>query len=198
MNKILTGIVLLLAAILVYQWNKPVSLPGDAILTDAVELPEAESLEPVSVPGSAPFASFDEIAVRPLFIDGRRPPPEPEEGVVEEPQKPQQTTRRPALDLTAILFIENEQHAVFRGSRKQGLQKVRLGEDIEGWNVAKIEPKQVTLAQAGVNEVYLLREFRSVPLPLIPDKHPEKVEPNGSIETKARAIPPVQKTDQEK
>jgi hypothetical protein len=190
MNRLLIVLSLFFVLVLVYQWQDyadPLIKRGGA--ADAIDLPAESGEAAVPTIRSAPLASFDEVVQRPLFIEGRRPPPEVEAPPEDEkPKLPPQVKTRPRLSLTAILIVDNQKQAVFRTvEKKQALQNVAVGEEIDGWVVSDIQSTQVKLTQGGAEEVFLLREYEKVPLPVIPDKAPvQKIEPKEAAANDAK------------
>ena len=196
MNRVLLVVILFSASILVYQWRAPTDAVGVAELAPT-DVGAPVRIDSGSVPaiGLAPLASFDEVVLRPLFTEGRSPPPEVEAVSEKAPTPPVRTMRRPMVHLTATLIIDTQKQAVFRtAGKKDEFRKLNLGEEIEGWMVADIQANQVTLAQGGTEEVFLLREYEKIPLPIIPDKLPaQKNEPKGAGNTNSEAAQPHKK-----
>lgn len=177
MNKLLGAMIALFTVVLVVQWSfsQNPEQPGNTTdnTTDVSGGDVAHVNERASAP---PLVSFDDVVKRPLFIEARRPPPEQDDGAeTEAPKPPRKPARRPVADLTAILIIDSEQYAVFRtASKKKGLEKLKVGEQLDGWKIAKIDAKQVTLRQGTAKEVFLLRKYKKVPLPAILSAQPDK------------------------
>ena len=196
MNRVLLFLILFSASILVYQWRAPEEAVGVAgLVSNDTAAPAASDEGAVPAIGLAPLASFDEVVLRPLFTEGRRPPPEVESAAEDAPKPPVRSAVRPMVDLTATLIIDNQKQAVFRtAGKKDEFQKLNLGEEIEGWIVAEIQSKQVTLAQGGKEEVFLLREYKKIPLPIIPDKAPaQNGQPKEANNTNSEATQPHKK-----
>lgn len=196
MNRVLLVLILFSASILVYQWRASGDAVGVAgLASNDTEAPAVSDEGEMPAIGLAPLASFDEVVLRPLFIDGRRPPPEVENVAEATPKPPVRPAVRPMVDLTAIVVIDNQQQAVFRtAGKKQGFQKLKVGEEIEDWTVSEIQSKQATLTQGGNEEVFLLREYKKIPLPVIPDQAPvQKNEPKEAGNTNSEATQPHKK-----
>lgn len=187
MNRLLIVLGILLVFVLIYQWRDyggALATRGAAV--NGIEVPADSEEGAVPANRLAPLARFDEIVQRPLFIEGRRPPPEVDASAEEEkPKPPPPVKTRPAMILTAVLMVDNQKKAVFRTiDKKQPFQNLTLGEEINGWVVADIQSSQVKLTQGRTEEIFLLRQYEKVPLPVIPDKAPvQKVE--QKVEQKA-------------
>lgn len=110
----------------------------------------------------------------------------------QKPKPPPQVATRPKLGLTAILIVDNQRRAVFRTSdKKKALQSLTVGEEIGGWVVSDIQSTQVRLTQGGLKEVFRLRDYEKVPLPVIPNKVPaqqteQKEAVNGAADKAAQ------------
>ncbi|MBT9289615.1 hypothetical protein [Prosthecodimorpha staleyi] len=95
---------------------------------------------------------------RPLFVPSRRPPPPPPPAVVAPPPvavlpaDPGPPAPEPVVPPTAVLtgvIVGGETRiAVFRGDDGKPLT-VRQGEEIQGWTVAEIQARSITLEQNG-------------------------------------------------
>lgn len=169
MAKLLIFMNIVFVSILAYQWNS--FADKSEFEVPVVERKAIVEKEPVSVSeaGLPPLERFESVVQRPLFIQGRRPPPEEEEVVVEKPTPAPPAVRRPAVRLIAILIINQQRQAVFKSLvKKQALQRLGRGDEIDGWVVSDINPQQVTLKQGSAEEVFLLREYEKVSLPVVP------------------------------
>ena len=177
MNKLLGFVIVLFVAILIFQWSSDGESESEKVAgNNAPAAVIAADNNIIDRSAAPPLVNFEDVVQRPLFIEGRRPPPEPENDPIDTaPQSVLAPSKRPVVDLTAILIINGEQYAVFRTpGKKQDSQKLKVGEELDGWKVVKIEPKQVTLNQGATDEVFLLREYKKVPLPVISPNPPVK------------------------
>ncbi len=94
------------------------------------------------------ITAFDEVIQRPLFNETRLPfvAPEPEHLVA----KPESKRNRPAkkqeeLSLSAVVMTPEIQIAILQSGRNKTLQRVVLGEMIDGWSLDEVTPHSVQL-----------------------------------------------------
>ncbi|MCW1842733.1 hypothetical protein [Prosthecomicrobium hirschii] len=130
------------------------ALPVMALL--AVMVPTAPgwavSIETLSLDGLS--ATRD----RPLFVPSRRPPPPPPPAVVAPPPvvvlpadpgpPAPEPVAPPTAVLTGVIVGGETRIAVFRGDDGKPLT-VRQGEEIQGWTVAEVQVRSITLEQNG-------------------------------------------------
>jgi hypothetical protein len=119
-----------------------------------------------------PVAVYQPIADRPLFFNQRRPPP-PYVPSAMNPVSPRQPIRKvgkPRMQLSAIIIIGKQKYALLKGGLKKGSRRVRVGQEIDGWKVTKIESDKLALSNAGETVELLLRNYK----PVIPVKHSGK------------------------
>ena len=131
MNKLLGAMIVLFAVVLVALWSSsqsPEQLENVSGSVAEASTNGGDVDHAVERPAAPSLMTFDGVVQRPLFIEGRRPPPEQDDNAqAEVPQPPQKPTRRPVADLTAILIVDSEQYAVFRtAGKKKGLEKLRI------------------------------------------------------------------------
>lgn len=110
-------------------------VPARQILAEAA-LPAARALPPL--------ASFSAIDARPLFAPDRKALPPPEE---------QTATLAPPTQLSLIGVIIDKTHrlALIRSPSASIEVSVSVGESIEGWTVAAVEPDRVVLRSGGTD-----------------------------------------------
>jgi hypothetical protein len=107
--------------------------------------------EPPSSPvGTNPLAahSLESLSAtrdRPLFSPGRRPPPPPPP-VIAQPIPPVPPMPPPTVVLFGIVTDRNGAAAVVRGGASDKIIRARLGDEIEGWKVTRIEPRSLMLS----------------------------------------------------
>lgn len=94
------------------------------------------------------ITEFDEIIQRPLFNKTRLPfvAPKPKQTVA----KPKRKINPPVnnqtqLSLSAVVMTPDTQIAILQSGRNKTLQRVALGESIDGWSVNEITPHSVQL-----------------------------------------------------
>ena len=82
---------------------------------------------------------------RPLFSPSRRPPPPPPAPVVERIEPPPPVPP-PNVVLLGVVTDENGPRVVVRSGSPDKIIRARLGEEIEGWQVAQIESRRLVLS----------------------------------------------------
>ncbi|MEL6476087.1 MAG: hypothetical protein AAFR17_02065 [Pseudomonadota bacterium] len=85
------------------------------------------------------LASFDEIAARPLFTEGRRPPAPPEAKTVVAAE-----IRLPAMTLTGVMEIGGTPRALVKLGTSPA-DWMAEGSEISGWTLAEIDAGKIVL-----------------------------------------------------
>jgi len=132
------GVVLL--AWIGQQWRDPdlVSLEKPAAKPyQGVEIPEPRQFKP------APIGEYQETVERPLLWASRRPieppaAPTPQTAAEDEPASPPKGYR-----LTGVVISEGEPLALL--AKGEEVLRLREGESVEGWQIAGITTRRVTL-----------------------------------------------------
>jgi hypothetical protein len=107
-----------------------------------------------------PESVFDEIALRPLFFESRRPfVPAPVDAEADE-LAPAQAV---AIELIGTLVTDHGRAALLQPEGEQAVWR-RAGDKIAGWNVRAIERDQVTLRLGEKTETLSLRADLDTPL----------------------------------
>lgn len=168
MKYVLALMALALAGLLAWQWyDWPPQwngrVPGD-------QLPGAES--PAEAEPRSPLELLDpplvkeeyaSVSERPLFLPDRRPPAEePDEPPAEEEQP---ETAIDTMDLTAIIITPQESMAWVQSPTKQTPQKLRLGDELDGWTLKAIKSDEVELERQGETDTLVLRDYSKSPPP---------------------------------
>ncbi|MDH3659749.1 MAG: hypothetical protein OEU92_06935 [Alphaproteobacteria bacterium] len=128
-----------LAAVIVYQWRSAVPLapPVTAVEIDAAALDAVEParFQPPTVDIVTP------IVERPLFAASRRPS-EPE-----APAAPEGTAEQgKLLNLRVVgTMVTGEARTALLRQDGVGIRRIRLGDDLCGWRIARIDQTGVTL-----------------------------------------------------
>jgi type II secretory pathway component PulC len=109
----------------------------------------------------APLQKFSEVTARPLFSQGRRPPP-----------AARQATDSPigSWVLHGIIISKGVSAALVEHGKPVTLSSVGVGQDIEGWTVVSIASDQVVLQSSGRQESLKLysEESDEQPAPGVP------------------------------
>jgi general secretion pathway protein N len=90
---------------------------------------------------------LDQLSVthgRPLFSPTRRPPPKPVAAAVVSVAAPPPAPP-PSLVLLGVVSADGDGRAAIRSRDKDKVVQVRLGDDVGGWKVERIEPRRLVL-----------------------------------------------------
>jgi len=152
-----------LSLLLVLQWR---DWPPDRLISRP-DTP-GESLQPIGEKRDNPLAQLpplvekqDYVSVteRPLFLPGRRPPEEtPETEEQGAPKEVEPLTALDAMDLNAVIITPDGAVAWVSTPNSPKPQKVRIGDEFEGWKVKAITPDNVEV-QGLASTDSLLRNY---------------------------------------
>ena len=94
--------------------------------------------------GEPSLATLDATRSRPLFAPSRRPPPPPPEivGVTPPPAPP---APPPRLQLSGVIVGSGKRLAIVTNLDQSKTFSVEIGNQIEGWTVARVNPRGITL-----------------------------------------------------
>ncbi len=133
---------------------------------DAGTSPGGQAVEQVSAPVEAApvplFAladreSFSQTLTRPLFMPNRQPPGEAPPPVQAPRATPPPKVNRYAL--SAIIIVGDERIALLTDTATGGVNRVREGESIAGWQVEQIHEDRAVLSNGETREELSLRTF---------------------------------------
>ena len=171
------------------DWSPDVPAPSPS--------PAAEALPGVSEPPLAgellapppPKEDYASVIERPLFLPDRRPPPdEPEQ---EDEAEPETLTELDGMDLTAVVITPTTVSAWIRRPNEREIQRLRLGDDFEGWVVKTIEPDRVVLERQGETDQLVLRDYTKASAMAPPPRMPAaRRQPTGR-QQQTPATPPT-------
>lgn len=176
-----------LAAVVGLELSSGISLaPQVTAAPPPTPLPEAG---PATQSFEAPPESlFDEIALRPLFFESRRPfVPAPVDAAAEEPAPAQAFS----IKLIGTLVTDQGRAALLQPEGEPAVWR-RAGDKIAGWKVRAIERDQVTLAQG--EEVETLGLRADLAAPAEPAGRRKRGERATKREAAAKPAPPAQST----
>jgi hypothetical protein len=166
---------LVLAAALVLQWyDWPPPENGSQPGAEPMQVGSSSEARPLSptdfLDPPVEKADYLNVAERPLFLPDRRPP-------AEEPEEPEIPEAVPNValdkfDLTAIIITPDESVAWVRSPSKATPEKVRLGDDIDGWTVKVIRDDEIELERQGESDTLVLRDYAKGPPPAVPTRNP--------------------------
>ena len=180
-------IALALAAVLAVELLLPPSAPEVSPRPQRTELLEAAEipLESLELPVLERYASVTE---RPLFIEDRRPQDDDEEEAPAQPTPPPNRAP-PRVNLTGIVQVGEVMYAlVLRPGNKDGMLKLRQGEQVEGWTVQQIRPDGIELAQGSGRHQLPLRAYKPV---LPPPPQAQQAKPGAQQQKPAAGrVPP--------
>lgn len=136
-------------------------------------LPEADPAVPLLDPlePGEYRAALVEIASRPLMLEGRRPPeltpvlaPEPETtpkvAPIARPAPRAAPTAQPLPRLRMMAYVDDgqRQEALVEVDGDGAARWVRAGQDVSGWTIAEILPRQMRLLADGREEIVKMFE----------------------------------------
>jgi general secretion pathway protein N len=120
---------------------------GTAVRAQDVTLPRATSA-PSAQPNPLMRLSLDQLSAtreRPLFAPTRRPPPPPPATVGSADPLPPPPPDPPTLSLFGIVKDTDGASALVRAQTSDKVQRLRVGDKLQGWEVARIEERQLVL-----------------------------------------------------
>ncbi len=164
---------LVLAGILALQWHDwpPGSLPAlpspDSDQVSAGPTPLAPDLL-ARVEAWEDKGAYAEVIERPLFLPDRRPPEE--DAGQDQALTEVESASLDGLDLTAVIMTPDETVAWVLDQAKQGLVKLRTGEDVAGWKVQEIRKDRLLLERQGETNTLLLRIYSAPSIPPRPQR----------------------------
>lgn len=111
------------------------------------------------------ISDYSEIIERPLFFENRQP------FVYVEPEKPSKQQKKKKqvkpkkteqLSLNAVIITAGKKLAIIQTGKEKTLQRVQLGEAIEGWTLESVEPRVILLSKGNQTKELQL-EIKSSP-----------------------------------
>jgi hypothetical protein len=180
---------LALLALLILQW-KDWPPPPSSIDLDETSATDAGA---VTEAGQDPLANlkppddrdnFASITERPLFRPDRKPEPPPDETPAATTD-PGTNVELDTLDLSAVMLTPTLASAWVKDPSQPKLQRLRIGDDLEGWSVRDILDDRVLLERQGEEYALILRDY-SKATPAAPTPIPRR-----PVRAPARAEPPV-------
>ncbi|MCU7932600.1 MAG: hypothetical protein KZQ90_17515 [Candidatus Thiodiazotropha sp. (ex Codakia rugifera)] len=167
---------LALMGYLYYQWITPFSSTAstpDLTHNSSIEESAGER-KPVLFSPTA-ISSYAEITERPLFVEGRLPPaePEPKKAAARAPSKPLR------LKLEGVAITPNNKVAIIRDLDSNQLLRVSQGMNKHDWKVESVDSSSATIVRKDVKLVLKLeidsttkkkKKFPTMKLPFKPSK----------------------------
>lgn len=163
-RMVLVALTGLLGAILIAQWwwwppGMPLDDDGDqALPLVSAQPPDVNAL--LDLLPDEPKETYTTIQERPIFRPDRRPEADlPEEGEEVLPAGPDTLADLAILELSAVIIAPTLTSALLRDPRQPDLRRIREGDLLEGWTVARILPDRVQLERQGEQHILLLRDY---------------------------------------
>lgn len=167
MKKFWLIIVIALLGFLAWRWYFPPLAPTIAVNTEQGQNSDEiktllDSMDRVS--DFPPKEVFQSIADRPLFFNKRRPPPPyvPAPPGKKPPVRPPRKVGKPRIQLSAVIIIGEQKFALIKGGRQKGSRRLRVGEEVDGWKVTRIDADRLVLTNGAETEELLLRNYNPV------------------------------------
>ncbi len=164
MKRLLYTTLLGLGVLLVLQWRdwppsrmfSPSALPGDIL-----QPVEEEEYNPLAhLPPLVEKQDYVSVIDRPLFLPGRRPPEGTPEAEIEAPQEEgEPLTAVDSMDLNAIIITPDGAVAWVRTPNSPKPQKIRIGDEFEGWKVKAITTDNVEVEGKTNSDWLFLRNY---------------------------------------
>ncbi|MGD7033660.1 hypothetical protein [Methylotuvimicrobium buryatense] len=107
---------------------------------------------------------YNDLVSRPLFIEGRRPAPEP------DPERASETSSE-TLDweLTGIYTVQKKPHVLLRRIKplpdQKSHKKLPINDEIDGWRLVEVLPDKAILDRGGERKELILRKPKQKELP---------------------------------
>jgi hypothetical protein len=114
-----------------------------------------------------PIEQFHSVKDRPLFFEGRRPPAEyVPDAPAAKPGRSVGKVRPPTASLSGIVRVGDNTYVMLNGVGKQkGMVRTRVGEDVDGWKIERIQDDRVVLKSGEEIHEIPLRAYKPVALP---------------------------------
>lgn len=176
---VILGFCVLTAAFILVEFSRDYAL--DAGTLTAAGEPAAAGSAPAADPIGD--SQFEEIAARPLFYPERRPivaDPEPQ---VPTENSPPPTLPARELTLSAVILSGEQRIALLQAANEPKLQRLVIGESLDGWTVASIEANQVRLRRGEETRVVEIKMRKSATAP------PQETQPRTRLISRNRMPP---------
>jgi hypothetical protein len=152
----------------------------------AVRLPEPSVLPIPRVDRTRPIDAYAAVVDRPLFYPDRKPR-SPAASIASAPVSKMPSNGAGAapgeMILTAVVIQAGHPLAILESGRGKVVSKVGIGETVEGWKLAQVQPESVTLTKGNEVKVLELR-IQGSPSP-------------GRKPSSSRAATPKQKNEEQ-
>ncbi|MGV6826499.1 MAG: hypothetical protein ACWA5Q_05945 [bacterium] len=154
----------LLAVLVLVEWLFPISMPN---LAEEVNRSSASSSNGqdaalvADLETPPPVEHYEPMRQRPLFVETRRVP---DASPVETKTDGRRSRRPPTFGVSAIISHGGETYAILRSPKggKNSENKLRVGDEKDGWRVEKIQSDRLVLSNRGESHELELRTFKPV------------------------------------
>ncbi len=183
LELVLVVMVVLLALLLLYS-----ALRWAMLSAPETVLPAQDSLQVGSIaPRFRPEAADSrEIRSRPLFWAGRRPQ-EFIAGNEPEPESKEESKGLKGVKLVGVFGAGESAGIIVQG--KNGKRRLLVGQEVDGWALAAVNPNEVTLTRRGETRALVLRqqEIEALPEVEVDEGDGEKVAETKAETKRAKA-----------
>lgn len=166
MKAFLLTLLLALSVILFLQWHdwppqRQISQTKslNPLNQPAQDNPETEKSVRNQPPAPVDKNDYASVTERPLFMSNRRPPEQTPEAEMPESTTPTPESPLTSMDLNAVIITTTGAIAWIRTPNNPKLQKVQIGDDVEGWRVKSITNDEIQMEGSGGTERLLLRNY---------------------------------------
>ncbi len=154
-SKLTTLILLITCALLGGMINYLLKNPLELTAISSKSSYEALNLTKISVSevnSLANIHTFNQVVERPLFSNNRQPKEMETVKKILEPNVEPTPVNKPALKLIGIVLSDEDKIALFKSENELKLQRIQLGETVDGWKLIEIHSSSVKLA-SGKNKI---------------------------------------------
>ncbi|MET0090636.1 MAG: type II secretion system protein N [Candidatus Thiodiazotropha sp.] len=143
LSLLLTGILLVVAGLLVWQWQHPPAV-GDFTRVTAEKVDPGETSSTITF-APVPLNAYREITERPLFVEGRMPP-KPEENA---PASAAPRALPLKLKLEGVVITPQNRVAVIRDLSSNRLLRVTEGMNQDDRKLVQVDNASATVERGG-------------------------------------------------
>ncbi|MET0026501.1 MAG: type II secretion system protein N [Candidatus Thiodiazotropha sp.] len=142
LSLLLSGILLVVSGLLVWQWQHPPAV-GDFTRITAEKVQPGETTSTITFT-PVPMNAYREITERPLFVEGRMPPKPEEKAPVAAPR-----ALPLKLKLEGVVITPQNRVAVIRDLSSNRLLRVTEGMNQDDWKLVQVDNASATVERRG-------------------------------------------------
>ena len=150
-QAVLAVLCVVLAMILLVELNQDYAIPPLANIDSTSQPLTMKEIETTDT--FVDIEAYENIINRPLFNDDRKPyvyaAPVAEQKPVKTKERPMPTKPQQQLSLTAVVITPEKSLAILQAGNSKTLQRIKLGEMIDGWTLTEIQDQSIVLEQGG-------------------------------------------------